>query len=267
MSLLIHIKSVKVKVQQAVVKDFSISGCARILVYLFSFGFCLQLSGQPRNITLIIDTLYLIDLKEFKPATTRVYADTELNRNWILYDTIPVERIQCNLNSYPNYITRVQIPNDSTELLLPFDDGGGYLSILNSFKAKSDTIRIASWKIFSNCFKDSIINSINYWKVKYKGDLSESPGKKSKHKIRVKTIKKPCKYPPPPQVLFVEINNKKYAVKMDTPQQLDIHLEIACGYKNYHPDWAKKPPTRMVYRQSRLKRCIRTINVLHLSLQ
>lgn len=235
----------------------------KAFIYIFLFSFWSNLYGQKRQLTLIIDTLELNNFVSFRPATKRTLIDEELLIPYQKYDSINRENQLFNFNSYPNYSSSFTLFDDSTELLIPFDNGGGYFSLLNLAKLPTDTIRISSWTIYLNCYNDTIFTTTNYWKVKYQGGLTEDLGILFKKKTKIKIVKKECTSKPP-STIKISINQTHYHLKLCLPQKLDGQTSIGCGYPNYKPSWDLNPPARKVLRHSRITEYFKTINVLFL---
>lgn len=236
------------------------------ILYIVLCSVWINTYGQKRQLTLVIDTLKLNQLNVFRPATTGIIIDEELGQSWAVYDSVKTENQSLNFNTYPNYSAKIIISNDSTELLIPFDDGGGYLSLLNSANLQSDTLRISSWTIYPNCYNDTISTTTNYWKVNYQGGLTEDLGALYKKKTKVKIVKKKCDLKLP-ATIHVSINRRQYDIQLGSPQSIEEILSIGCGYPDYKPGWDTNPPKNKVLRHARETKCIKTINVLVLKLK
>jgi hypothetical protein len=210
--------------------------------------------------------LTLNNFETFRPSTKRTLIDEEYLIPYTILDSINKDSQIFKFNVYPNYSSHITLFDDSTELLIPFDNGGGYLLIPNLFQLNSDTLRISSWTIYPNCYTDTTKITTYYWKVDYKGGLSEDIGPLYKKKIKIKKIKKKCNNKPPSE-LRIFVNNTSYTIRLNSPKDLVITTEIGCGYPDYNPSWDTNPPSKKVLRHSRQTKYMKTINVLKLEIK
>ena len=102
--------------------------------------------------------------------------------------------------------------NDSVQLLIPFDNDGGFLKISNLKVAKDGIVRFDKWTIYSNCIRDTVLSTTEYYKRNPEDSLP-NPFKITKNK---ETIKKTCIRKPPYYKTAFTINNQLYLVSLQT---------------------------------------------------
>ena len=147
----------------------------KYILALLSLFFCCTAKGSVINKVLIIDTV-IGDITNFRVMVTKPM-DSIASGN---YENR--FRAEVDLGKYPNVQITIQGDFPNSSVRLPLDDSGGYLSLENVFRIKSDTVRIRKLEIFHNCFPDSSFYTQTWYKTAY-ADSNQKY-------IKIKTIKR-----------------------------------------------------------------------------
>lgn len=182
-----------------------------------------QVFSQKR-LTLIIDTIDFVDY--FDQIDFKV---TLTNQGFAELGEM-VDDAKITTDIFPNFQTTVYLKSDSTTIQIPIDIQNGYVELSNIYK--HDTVRINRLKIYSNCYRDTIKSTIEYYRVT-KGSLADKP---YKVKFKVRTKKGKCKRKPPYKTMYV-VNNKRYFVSI---QKTESNLTTYTSGQGYKPRKTKK---------------------------
>lgn len=213
-----------------------------IILILTFFASAANLLGQNKKIVVYIDTLHVDQKKHFHLCTARTIVD---------YDS-PFVWVEKKIDSIPNnysatkdsiFTSMVFIQNDSTDILIPLDNEGGFLEISNVYLQKFDTIKIRNWKVFSNCYPDTFIISRNYYKRNPYDTLPNS----FKFRKKISITHKQC-FNSTPETICFNLNNVNYCL-----QTKMIPVEgIVIWSHGYNKDVYKlkdlNPKRKLIYR-------------------
>jgi hypothetical protein len=206
-----------------------------ILLCSLSFG----LTAQTKKITLQIDTLDDYDrfqtLMNFKP--------------WIGKEEVTIDTAKTiELHSFPNFIGTYLLENDSSEINIPVDLNGSYISLTGIYSLFSDTLRVNSLRVFKTKMLDTTFTIIEYYR-KINGELEEKPYKLKKQ-LDVSTEKNP------PKKIDLIVNGNKYILDLNRWKSPRIELFSGHGYRprkyiDKNGDYKKKLTRLHVYSEKR----------------
>jgi hypothetical protein len=179
-----------------------------ILIFLFFNFITFETFAQQKIKDLIIDTLAYSDLS-YDKLNIQVKCRFNLKSRYI-------DSSQKITNfSFPNFSSRITIPNDTSEIMLPIDKGGSFIYIKNVYNIKSDSIFISKLIIDTLPINDTTYESIYFLKRKKILFFSYN-------KSKIKKNKSSNSYPLYIKQNFIQINNKNYSLifKKNTPEHL-----------------------------------------------
>jgi hypothetical protein len=218
------------------------------LTIILQFFLCNLLIGQNRSLTIIFDTLNLHPQHKFNVSTVSQKSDS-MFRHYEQTDTVPNNFPMTQSLEQLNFEIELTINVDSADLLIPFDNDGGYIRLSNLKDLKTNTVRFNSWTVYSNCFKDTIFETIECYK---RNPVDTIPlGDPYKIKRIYKVIKKDC-FRSVPLSGTIRINNRSYTISPQKVKSLtgDI-IRYEKGYsRDIYKMKNKNPDKKLTYKHT-----------------
>jgi hypothetical protein len=199
--------------------------------------------GQNQPLTIYFDTLHPHPSTPFFILTSRPTYDEDYGV-YMLQDTVAHTLILKDLEPHLKFQIVITNFNDSVELLIPFDNNGGFLKISNLKAAKNGIIRFDKWTVYSNCLKDTILYKTEY----YKRNPEDSLPKPFKVTKKTEAVKKTCIRKTPHYKTAFKINDQLYLVSLQTKL---IEQTVRHGH-GYHKDIYKPYPKnkKLIFRHT-----------------
>ena len=130
-------------------------------------------------LTLFLRILFIANLGYSQERTIVVIIDTLVNKpeNFFISSSpdsveaigsksFPTNETHLSAYSFPHIVATIKLNHVIRNLLIPLDNGGGKIVLLNAFDLKSDTLRIDKLVCLRNCLPFSMTYSAAHWKVK-----------------------------------------------------------------------------------------------------
>jgi len=214
-----------------------------ITLIAFILTFTSNAFGQNQQLIIHFDTLNPHPMTPFFILSSRPAYDEDFG-SYMKIDTVISATTIENLKTNLEFQISIKNFGDSIQLLIPFDNDGGFLNISNLKAAKEGIVSFAKWTIYSNCLRDTVLNTTEYYKCN-PGDSLPKPYKITKNK---ETIKKPCIRKPPYYKTAFTINNQLYFVSLQTK----LNSETVRHGHGYNKDISKPYPKdkKLIFRHT-----------------
>lgn len=195
-----------------------------------------NLTAQEKHLFLQIDTLEYYD----KLETILNFKINIGNQGFLNYGDIVDSNYVLSFNTTPNYTASFSLKNENSIIEIPIDSNGSEIHIYNSYKLKSDTIRINRLSLYETQTNDTTYTIIEHYKVT-NGQLNDRPYKVKKNFSTKKEIS-------PPNEIEIILNDKKYMVALNKNKEKGIEFKSGHRYnKKNHLDRGGELKKRLKY--------------------